>query len=127
MPNKPPRASIRAAFDVIPSHHQTLAQGHDSPSAPLRDEDVPEGTSQPTASLRMDPLSRRHSSRGEAAPHQTPLREVHRSLYTSAETFDLIRQIAFDEKTSAQALYREGLLLMLQRRGKYIGKTAEDI
>jgi hypothetical protein len=48
-------------------------------------------------------------------------------LYTSAETFDLIRQIAFHEKTSAQALYREGLLLMLQRRGHYIGKTNEDV
>ena len=126
MPN-PPRFSLRAARDAMPSHDQALVQEHASIAAPLRNEDVPEGTSQPTASLQMDPLSRRHSSRGEAAPHQTPLREVHRSLYTSAETFDLIRQIAFDEKTSAQALYREGLLLMLQRRGKYIGKTAEDI
>lgn len=126
MPN-PPRFSLRAAHDAMPSHNQALAQEHDSIAAPLRNEDVPEGTSQPTASLRIDPLSRRHSSRGEVAPHQVPPREVHRSLYTSAETFDLIRQIAFDEKTSAQALYREGLLLMLQRRGKYIGKTAEDI
>jgi hypothetical protein len=126
MPN-PPRFSLRAAHDAMPSHNQALAQEHDSIAAPLRNEDVPEGTSQPTASLRIDPLSRRHSSRGEVAPHQAPPREVHRSLYTSVETFDLIRQIAFHEKTSAQALYREGLLLMLQRRGHYIGKTNEDV
>lgn len=126
MPNKPPRASIRAAFDAIPSHHQTLAQGHDSPSAPLRDEDVPDATSQPNAA-QTGSSSLHHSSGAEIEPQQTPPRHVHRSLYASAGTIKLIRQIACDEDTSAQALYREGLLLMLQQRGHYRDKTAEDI
>ncbi|GJD73850.1 hypothetical protein CFIICLFH_2080 [Methylobacterium goesingense] len=52
---------------------------------------------------------------------------MHRSLYAKPETFDLIRRLAFETNTTAQALYREGLLLMLQKRGHAQGKSSEDI
>ncbi|MCK2056989.1 hypothetical protein [Methylobacterium sp. 37f] len=52
---------------------------------------------------------------------------AHRSLYAKPETLDLIREIAFRERISAQSLYREGLLLMLQSRGHYEDKGLEDV
>ncbi|MHC2021331.1 hypothetical protein [Methylobacterium sp. CM6247] len=52
---------------------------------------------------------------------------AHRSLYASPETLDLIRQIAYEERISAQRLYREGLLMMLQARGHYGNKTVDDV
>lgn len=123
----PPRVPLRAAFDAVPSHQQTLAQDYSPLVAPLRDGDVPDGTSQPSGSVRMSSASRHHGSGSGTTPQETPPRHVHRSLYASAETFDLIREIAHAKRIPAQELYREGLLLMLQKRGYYRDKTAEDI
>lgn len=127
MSNKPPRVSLRAAFDAVPPHQQIPAQGHDPLAAPLRDEDVPDGTARPTGSVRRGTASRRLDIASTTTSQETPPRHIHRSLYASAETLALIRKIAFENNMSAQELYREGLLLMLQRRGYYRDKSLKDI
>ncbi|WP_238262554.1 hypothetical protein [Methylobacterium mesophilicum] len=50
-----------------------------------------------------------------------------RSLYARPETFELIRKLAFEKRTTMQALYREGLFLMLQRHGQVQGKRVDDM
>ena len=53
--------------------------------------------------------------------------QAHRSLYARPETLDLIREIAFRDRVSAQSLYREGLLLMLRQRGYFLNKGIDDV
>ena len=86
-----------------------VAQAPDDVPAQLRDDEIPGGRSQGRAA--------RGTREGDA----------HRSLYAKPETFDLIRRLAFETNTTAQALYREGLLLMLQKRGQAQGRDPEDI
>lgn len=94
-------------FGKAPDHITT--QTHESADTQLRDEDIPGG-----------------KAVGRAA-RGTREGDVHRSLYAKPETFDLIRRLAFDSNTTAQALYREGLFLMLQKRGRAKGNEPEDI
>ena len=80
----------------------------------------------------IDPARSGQDCRATAASSGKGVRRVryeqpHVSLYASPGTLKLIKQTALDEDTTAQALYREGLLRMLQARGLYRGKTVADI
>ena len=107
--SKPPvrKLSEQGIFSKPRDHIAT--QSPDDAPAQLRDDEIPGGKGQGRAA--------RGTREGDA----------HRSLYAKPETFDLIRRLAFEKNTTAQALYREGLLLMLQKHEKAIGKDAEDI
>lgn len=102
-----PKLSQQGIFGKPRDHIAT--QLPDNAPAQLRDEEIPGGKGQ-----------------GRAA-RGTREGDVHRSLYAKPETFDLIRRLAFEKNTTAQALYREGLLLMLQKHGHAAGKDGEDI
>ncbi|MGC5781757.1 hypothetical protein [Methylobacterium sp. NFXW15] len=58
---------------------------------------------------------------------RTRIEKPHVSLYAAPETFDAIKRLALDNRTTAQALYRRGLLLMLQENGLYLDKSEEDV
>ncbi|TXN01390.1 hypothetical protein FV222_10760 [Methylobacterium sp. WL103] len=73
------------------------------------------------------PTGRARRTKGKAAPEPELKDYAHRSLYAKPETLDLIREIAFKERISAQALYREGLFLMLRKRGHYKDKHIDDV
>lgn len=102
-----PKLSQQGIFGK-PRDHATTQLPDDAP-AQLRDDEIPGGKGQGRAA--------RGTREGDA----------HRSLYAKPETFDLIRRLAFEKNTTAQALYREGLLLMLQKHGHAVAKDAEEI
>ena len=79
---------------------------------------VPEATVEPTP-----------AKRGKMAKRQDvePKELAQRPLYAKPETLDLIRTIAFEKRTTAQALYREGLFLMLRKHGYFKDKTLNDV
>ncbi|MCJ2110129.1 hypothetical protein MKK64_02700 [Methylobacterium sp. E-025] len=107
--SKAPRRKLseEAIFTKTPDHLTT--QPHENADTQLRDDEIPGGKAVGRAT--------RGSREGD----------VHRSLYAKPETFDLIRRLAFETNTTAQALYREGLFLMLQKRGHARGNEPEDI
>lgn len=107
--SKPPRRTLAGEGIFSKPRDHITTQPHDDVPAQLRDDEIPGGKGQGRAA--------RGTREGDA----------HRSLYAKPETFDLIRRIAFENNTTAQALYREGLLLMLQARGQATGKDADDI
>ena len=107
--SKPPRRSLSGEGIFAKPHDHITTQPHDDAITQLRDDEIPGGKAVGRA------------GRG------TREGDVHRSLYAKPETFDLIRRLAFETNTTAQALYREGLLLMLQKRGHAKGKDAEGI
>ncbi|TXN73404.1 hypothetical protein [Methylobacterium sp. WL6] len=102
-----PKLSEQGIFRKSPDHIAT--QSPEDVPTQLRDDEIPGGKGQ-----------------GRAA-RGTREGDVHRSLYAKPETFDLIRRLAFETNTTAQALYREGLFLMLQKRGHARGNDPEDI
>ncbi len=107
--SKPPVRKL-AAEGIFgkPRDHITTHSTEDVP-VQLRDEEIPGG-----------------KSKGRAA-RGTREGDAHRSLYAKPETFELIRRLAFETDTTAQALYREGLLLMLQKHGKAQGQDPEAL
>lgn len=107
--SKPPRRSLSGEGIFGKASDHTTAQAPDSAPTQLRDDEIPGGKA------------------GGRAARGTREGDIHRSLYAKPETFDLIRRLAFETNTTAQALYREGLLLMLQKRGHALGKDSEDI
>jgi len=132
--NKPKRPSLTGMVQPAPSHENTAAQSHDDVIVQLRDDEVPNVMSvTPSASEVVEPVTTATSaiSRVRKARAKPQAEEAagmaHRSLYASPETLDLIRRIAFEERISAQSLYREGLLLMLQARGHYQHKSVDDV
>lgn len=98
---KSSRPKLPGVFEAQ-SHNHTGALSPDSASEQLRDGDVP-------------------------TPSPDTKDYAHRSLYARPETLELIRELAFKERTSAQALYREGLFLMLRERGEFLDKTKDDV
>lgn len=133
---KPTRTKRRGSFDNIlsapaQSPNDVIAQSHDhvmldDAQVPMPEpEPVPVTRPQPAAASRPEPATASRGT-GRAAKGTRP-GDVHRSLYAKAETLELIRRIAFESNTSAQALYREGLLMMLQARGYAQDKTADDM
>lgn len=99
---KPSRPKLPNVFESK-SHNHITEQSHDNVSEQLRDDDVPTPAT------------------------DTPKDYAHRSLYARKETFDKIRRLAFESGISAQALYREGLFLMLQKRGIFQDETIDDV
>ena len=85
---------------------------------------LPDLTAVPEANA--DPVP---AKRGKAAKRQDvePKELAQRPLYARPETLDLIRTIAFEKRTTAQALYREGLFLMLRKHGYFKDKTLNDV
>ncbi|MET3695391.1 hypothetical protein [Methylobacterium goesingense] len=106
--SKPPRRSLSGEAIFGKPHDHVNTQSDEHADTQLRDDEIPGG-------------------KGGRAGRGTREGDVHRSLYAKPETFDLIRRLAFETNTTAQALYREGLLLMLQKRGHAQGKSSEDI
>lgn len=129
--SKAPRAKLQGLIAPPPSHNHASEQSPDDVPAQLHDADVPDALPEPrraeiTAAAPRS-AARLGRARGKSAT-ETELQDyAHRSLYAKPETLDLIRKIAFEERTSAQALYREGLLLMLRERGLYKDKTSDDV
>lgn len=124
--SKIPRPSLKGTMSAA-SHNHASAQAHEQAVAQLHDADVPSVS----ADLKSEtPLPRpaARSSRTKAKAVEPELKDyAHRSLYARPETFDLIRELAFTKRTSAQALYREGLFLMLKAHGKLDGKKLDDM
>jgi hypothetical protein len=58
---------------------------------------------------------------------RTRIEKPHVSLYANPETFDAFKRLALDNRTTAQALFRRGLLLVLQEHGLYLDKTEADV
>lgn len=107
--SKPPRRSLSGEGIFGKPRDHITTQSPENVLAQLRDEEIPGG-----------------ATTGRAA-RGTREGDVHRSLYAKPETFELIRRLAFKNNTTAQALFREGLLLMLQKRGHAQNKGSEDI
>lgn len=107
--SKPPRRSLSGEGIFGKPRDHIATQSTDDATAQLRDDQIPGG-----------------ATTGRAA-RGTREGDIHRSLYAKPETFELIREIAHQNKTTAQALFREGLLLMLQKRGYAKGKDSEEI
>lgn len=112
-----------------PAHDHISKQSHNNMAEQLRDGDVPavipEAAQEPDASGRhRSPGTGRASAQAGGAELKD---YAHRSLYARPETLELIRELAFKERKSAQALYREGLFLMLRARGLFDGKTEDDV
>ncbi|MCJ2085463.1 hypothetical protein MKK88_05570 [Methylobacterium sp. E-005] len=107
--SKPPVPKLSQQGIFGKAHNHATTQTPDDAPAQLRDDEIPGGKGQGRAA--------RGTREGDA----------HRSLYAKPETFDLIRRLAFEKNTTAQALYREGLLLMLQKHGQAPGRDPEDI
>lgn len=125
---KPSRPKLQGLIEP-PSHNHITTQAHDSVTKQLRDDDVPAVIPDP---VQEPDASSRHRSpgagRASAQAGGAELKDyAHRSLYARPETLDLIRELAFKERKSAQALYREGLFLMLRARGLFEGKTEDDV
>lgn len=106
------KAKIPSLRDVAvtSSRNHIAVQSHEDVPVQLRDSDVPNTVA-----------ASRRAAKG------TREGDVHRSLYAKPETMELVRRIAFEDGTTAQALYREGLLLMLQKRGHCAGMSADDL
>lgn len=122
-----PKASLTGIIkapepaDPIQSHNQVIAQ--------LRDDEVPDAS---VISLPVEPtpspVPPKLKGKAKAKPADDDTAGMaHRSLYAKPETLEKIREIAFKERVSAQSLYREGLLLMLQGRGYFEDKTLDDV
>lgn len=89
----------------------------------LRDEDIPAADTAPP-----EPAPEKKARKvKEKPPKPAPKDYAQRPLYASEETLELIRRIAFEERTTAQALYREGLYLMLRKRGHFKDKSQDDV
>lgn len=58
---------------------------------------------------------------------RTRIEKPHVSLYANPETFDAVKRLALDNRTTSQAIFRRGLLLALQEQGLYLDKTEADI
>lgn len=107
--SKPPRRSLAGEGVFGKPRDHIATQSPEDAAAHLRDDEIP-------------------GAKGAGrAGRGTREGDVHRSLYAKPETFELVRRLAFEANTTAQALYREGLLLMLQKRGLAQGKGSEDI
>jgi hypothetical protein len=107
-------------------HSDVNMQSHNNGIAQLNDDDVPaaDAISSPAPVARPG----RAKAKAKTRPEPEDMSEMaHRSLYARPETLDLIRRIAFEERISAQALYREGLFLMLRKRGHYKDKSLDDV
>lgn len=110
-----------------PTHNHITKQSHDSVNPGLLDGDVPtaDATTEADASA---PYPASDTGRTKGRNTGGELKDyAHRSLYARPETLELIRELAFKERKSAQALYREGLFLMLRERGCFQDKTVDDI
>lgn len=125
---KPSRPKLQGLIEA-PTHNHITTQEHSSSIEQLRDDDVPAVTPD-SAQEAKEPTLRRASGggRSNAQAGGAEFKDyAHRSLYARPETLDLIRELAFKERKSAQALYREGLFLMLRARGQFEGKTEDDV
>lgn len=125
---KPPRPKLQGLIEP-PAHSHITEQSHGSVTEQLHDDDVPAVSPEPAQESEAS-SRRRGSGRGRASTQaDSPEFKdyAHRSLYARPETLDLIRELAFKERKSAQALYREGLFLMLRERGLFEGKTEDDV
>ncbi|MER2268210.1 hypothetical protein [Methylobacterium oxalidis] len=103
------------------SPDRATEQAPDRVRPQLLDADVP-----PSKQLSALPTSERDPTSAKLTRAIGPS-HAHRSLYARPETLDLIREIAFKNHISAQSLYREGLLMMLQKRGFYLDKRIDDV
>ena len=127
--SKPQRPKLQGLIAPAPSHNRVVEQAPDDVVAQLHDADVPAAAPEPQEPAAPAPRPAARSSRSSVkqAPEPELKDYAHRSLYAKPETLDLIREIAFKERVSAQALYREGLFLMLRERGHYKDKTVDDV
>ena len=89
----------------------------------LSDADIPAGdVAAPAAAPAVE------AQPVKAKPAKPEPKELaQRPLYAHPETLDLIRTLAFQERTTAQALYREGLHLMLKKRGHFKDRPLGDV
>lgn len=125
---KPSRPKLQGLIEPE-SHSHIVKQSPENAIAQLHDDDVPAVS--PETAQEPEASSRRRGSGTNRTGAQAGGSEfkdyAHRSLYARPETLELIRQLAFKERKSAQALYREGLFLMLRARGLFEGKTEDDV
>lgn len=127
--SKSRRTKLTGLVAAAPSHNHATTHLRDDVPTQLHDDDVPAALPEPQKPETSAPQPAPRSARvkGKQAA-ETELKDyAHRSLYAKPETLELIRQIAFNKRVSAQHLYREGLLLMLQEHGHYEDKTIDDV
>lgn len=125
--SKSGRSSLQGLVKPAQSHDHASEHVRGDVSAHLSDEDVPTISPDPDPAAPA-PRAARMPRGAKVKPAEPELKDyAHRSLYAKPETLELIRRIAFEEHTSAQALYREGLFLMLRKRGYYRDKTLHDV
>lgn len=110
---KPSRPKLQGIIEP-PTHSHISTQSHSNVTEKLHDGDVPIADSETGG-------TKGRNTGGELKDY------AHRSLYARPETLELIRVLAFKERKSAQALYREGLFLMLKKYGLFKDRTEEDI
>lgn len=119
---KRPRPSLQGIIQAKPPDHISK-QLPDKVIEQLRDDDVPAVLPDTAPGPEATETKR---TKGRNAGNE--LKDyAHRSLYARPETLELIRELAFKDRTSAQALYREGLFLMLRKRGQFLDKTVDDV
>lgn len=129
---EPATVTVPAPTPVAEPVQPALKDG--TPTAYVRSSETPEDASKAET---VRPARRRKESsvpsRREAArlrrmePKPEPADYAQRSLYAREETFERFRQLAFTNKTAAQALYREGLYLVLKKYGAADGLTQDDM
>lgn len=136
LPDDPIEASAPVpAVDPVPAAEpvqEAVAVSADSEPRPRRkptETKAPIATSKPATRGKASAVpSRRELARlRRMEPKPEPADYAQRSLYAREETFERFRQLAFTNKTAAQALYREGLYLVLQKYGQADGLTVDDM
>lgn len=123
------RRNLQGLITPSPSHNRVIEQSRENVGAQLHDADVPAALPelQEPEIRAPQPTARSGRKKVERSAEPESKDYVHRSLYARPETLELIREIAFKERISAQSLYREGLFLMLRARGHYEDKTIDDV
>ncbi|MHC2021454.1 hypothetical protein [Methylobacterium sp. CM6247] len=107
---KPATAPIESGPATTQPRKPATAQTREPAKRVVADDEIPEGADD-KAGLKM----------------RVRYEKPHVSLYASPETFKAIKRLALDEGTTAQALYRKGLLLMMREYGIDRGMTEDEI
>lgn len=107
---KPVAPPVESGPATTQPRKPAAAQTHEPAKRIVADSDIPDGADD-KAGLKM----------------RVRYEKPHVSLYASEATFKAIKRLALDEGTTAQALYRKGLLLMMKEYGIDRGMTEDEI
>ena len=132
-PGEAPAIPVQADEQMaVQSYEHTDKPAHETESVervePVKAKARAETPRAPKKKVDSSVPSRREAARlRREAPKVEPADYDQRSLYARAETFERFRVLAFERRTTMQAMYREGLLLVLEKYGVAKGMGPDDV